>query len=70
MCGHVFIRYSPDQHNSSANDQFGYRTGIGIRRIKHSNTTFGSGLQVHLVYANAKAADGLQLCGGLQNFRV
>ena len=63
----VFLRDAAQQQNRLGQDQLGHRAGVGVRGVKHHNAFFLRGDQIHLVGANAKAANAHQLFRRLQH---
>ena len=57
----VFFRYATQQQYCLGQHKFGYRTGVGKRRVEYGNALFTRSVQVNLVGANAKAAYRRQL---------
>src|SRR5690625_942786 len=68
MGGHVFLGDAAHQHDDFGQHQLGYRAGVGIGGVEHGNAAPPRAGKVDLVGADAKAADGGQLVGLIQNF--
>src|SRR5271157_2093069 len=65
--GGATLGYSALQENRLRQDQFGHATGVGEGGIEDRNSAALSGVQIHLIGADAKTADGHQFRGIFQD---
>ena len=60
----IFFGNAPEQQNRLTDYQLSHAAGVGERRVEYRNATPERRVQVHLIRADAKTADGQQLlCG-------
>ncbi|MCY1551597.1 hypothetical protein D9M68_879390 [compost metagenome] len=55
--------YTAQQQDGFAQHQLGHRAGVGERGVEHCDASLARCHQIHLVGADAEAADGDQLGG-------
>ena len=63
----ILLRNAAEQHEVLAGDKLGYASGVGERSVEHRDAVAGRGLEIHLVGADAEAADGAELLGGVKH---
>ncbi len=60
----IFFRNASEQQNRLTDYQLRHAAGVGERRVEYRNAASERRVQVHLIRADAKTADGQQLlCG-------
>jgi hypothetical protein len=67
VAGGVLLGDAAQQQDGLCQHQFGYRAGVGVRRVEHGNAALAGGVQVNLVGADAEAADGDQTLGAVEH---
>ncbi len=63
MGGGVAARDAAQQHDDLGQHQFGDAAGVGERRVEDRNAAVLRGVEIHLVGADAEAADADQARG-------
>ena len=64
----VFVGDFANQHHAQTDYQFGNRARVGIRRVKNRDTVFHRRLEIYLIRADAKRADGEKFVRRFENF--
>ena len=58
------------QRHQHRERQLGGRNGVAVRRVHHDDAALGGGIDIHVVHADARAADHFEVGGGFHHLAV